>query len=458
MALASWPEMSETEHFVQFCETDAFLVSSVSKFISAGLIAGDASIILATQPHRESIEERLRADGPVFEAARKQGKYIALDAAAILSQIMVDGYLDAARFNEVIGGIIRQAAKSGCNVRVFGELVALLWADGKRAEAIRLEELWNEQAQTEAFSLFCAYPMQGFDGETYGAEFAEICRQHGRVIPTESYTALNDPDERLLAITLLQQKGNSLDVEVAERKRMEAALQESEAHFRFMTDEFISMASHELNTPLTSLIGYAHLLQYRLKKLGDEESLRFLTTINKQLDRLTRLINDMLDISRTQQGKLPYQEEFFDLDTLVRETLENLQARTFTHQLLLEGSTTAQVYGDRERIGQVLINLVSNAIKFSPAADKVIVRLSQEGDNAVVSVQDFGIGITEHHHSRIFERFYQATEPATKTYPGLGIGLYISSEIIKRHRGRIWLASQKDMGSTFSFSLPANPQ
>src|SRR5581483_10744730 len=115
MALASWPEMSETEHFVQFCETDAFLVSSVSKFISAALIAGDAGIILATQPHRESIEERLRADGPVFEAAREQGRYVALDAATVLSQIMVDGELDVTRFNEIIGGIVRQAAESGCN-------------------------------------------------------------------------------------------------------------------------------------------------------------------------------------------------------------------------------------------------------------------------------------------------------------------------------------------------------
>jgi signal transduction histidine kinase len=454
MAVASWRQISECEHFVQFCETDAFLVKSVSKFISAGLTKGDACLVLATQPHRESIEEHLKAEGWAITAARARGKYVSMDAAATLSQIMVDGSIDPERFHKIIGDIIKQAAKGSRNVRVFGELVALLWADGNRAAAIRLEELWNDLSRRHSFSLFCAYPMGGFDGEAHTMEFAEICKQHGRVIPGESYTALTDPDDRLLAITLLQQKGNSLEIEVAERRRVEAALQESEARFRFMAEEFINVASHELNTPVTSLIGFTHLLQNRLKKQGDEESLRFLATIIRQLNKLTRLIDDMLDISRAQQGKLRYQEELFDLDALVQETIGNLQAGTITHRLLLEGSTAAQVCGDSDRVGQVLINLITNAVKFSPTADKVIVRVTKDDENVMVSVQDFGIGIAAAHHKQIFERFYQVTGAAEKTQPGLGIGLYISSEIIKRHHGHIWVESKKDTGSTFSFSLP----
>jgi signal transduction histidine kinase len=219
-------------------------------------------------------------------------------------------------------------------------------------------------------------------------------------------------------------------------------------------DEFISMASHELKTPVTSLKGFAYILQNRLKKRDDEESLRFLASFNKQLNKLTKLINDLLDISRVQQGKLNYQEELFDLDALVQETIENLQAGTSTHQLLFEGGTAAQTCGDKDRVGQVLINLVTNAIKYSPVANRVIIRLSKEADNVMVSVQDFGIGIAGTYHQQIFERFYQVIDPVEKTYPGLGIGLYISSEIIKRHHGRIWVESQKGAGSTFSFSLP----
>ncbi|MBV9021179.1 MAG: ATP-binding protein [Ktedonobacteraceae bacterium] len=111
---------------------------------------------------------------------------------------------------------------------------------------------------------------------------------------------------------------------------------------------------------------------------------------------------------------------------------------------------------DKERLGQVFVNLLTNAIKYSPGADKVIVRLLRDGDQerAIVSVQDFGIGIDKTHHEKIFERFYQVTDPEEKTYPGLGIGLYISSEIVALHHGRMWVESSKGQGATFFVALP----
>jgi len=112
------------------------------------------------------------------------------------------------------------------------------------------------------------------------------------------------------------------------------------------------------------------------------------------------------------------------------------------------------VVGDRDRIVQVLINLITNAIKYSPVADTVVLRVTTDANQAVVSVQDFGIGIAQQHHDKIFERFYQVTDPQDRTYPGLGIGLYICSEIMRRHRGRIWVQSSKGQGSTFYMSLP----
>jgi signal transduction histidine kinase len=454
MVAVPWREIHEFEHFVQFCETDEFLITSVGKFISAGLMQGDTCIVPATQAHRDGFDEHLKAQGLAVSVARARGKYISLDAASTLSQIMVDGSIDQTCFYAVIGEIIQQAVKGGHSVRVFGELVALLWVEGNRAGAIHLEELWNELSRRYAFSLYCAYPMEGFDGEAYESEFAEICRQHARVIPGESYITLTNSDERLRAISLLQQKSNSLETEVVKRKQVEAALLESEARFRFLAESFISTTSHELKTPVTSLKGFAHILQNRLKKRGDEESLRFLASMNKQLNRLTRLINDLQDITRVQQGRLEYDEELFSLDALVRENVENLQVGTSTHRLLFEESQAAQVYGDKDRIGQVLTNLITNAVKYSPEADRVIIRLFNDGDNAVVSVQDFGIGIAAKHQGRIFERFYQVADPEEKTYPGLGIGLYLSSEIIKRHRGCIQVESENGVGSTFSFSLP----
>jgi signal transduction histidine kinase len=244
--------------------------------------------------------------------------------------------------------------------------------------------------------------------------------------------------------------------EIGERKKAEEALRESEAR----KDEFISMASHELKTPVTSLKGFTNILQRRLgKQGGDEQTLHYLSVMNAQLDKLSRLISELLDVSRIQTGKLAFQEEPFDLALLMHETVENLQAGTETHQILVESTGSVPVYGDKDRLGQVLINLLTNAIKYSPDADKVIVCVSNDQQAATVSVQDFGIGIAESHQQHIFERFYQVIDPTEKTYRGLGIGLYISSEIVKRHHGQLWVESKKGQGATFYMRLPvALPQ
>jgi signal transduction histidine kinase len=432
-----------SEHSVQFFETDTFLVNSVSEFIETGLRAGDACIVFATQPHREGIQERLAADGLNVSAALAQGQYVPFDAAATLSQFMVDGSPEPERFAEIVGDVIAEAAQGGRSVRIFGELVALLWADGNRTATVRLEELWNELSKTFSFSLFCAYPVHGFDGEIYEAQFTEICNQHSHVIPDENYTALSNPHEQLRVIALLQQKANSLEAEIVKRRELERR-----------KDEFISMASHELKTPVTALKGFTQLLLRRFKSRNDEESIRFLARMDSQINKLTKLISDMLDISKMQSGQLEYRMEPFDLAALAQEIVENVQGTIQTHLLILEKPPKVQVFGDRDRIGQVLINLLTNAMKYSPDADTVIVRIAIDGGNVLLSVQDFGIGIAEAYQKKIFEQFYQVNEPAEKTYPGLGIGLYIACKIIERHQGKLWVQSRKGEGATFSFCLP----
>ena len=684
--------MRASEHFVQFYEKDIFLLDSLSGFVSTGLAAGDACIVIATKAHRENLEERLKANGLDLAAAHMRGDYLSLDAVETLSKFMVDGLPEPERFAEVVGSVLVRAAKSQRSVRIFGDMVAQLWTEGNQAAAIRLEELWNDlYHKTYPFSLFCAYSMHDFDGEAHEVPFTEICKQHSRVIPGESYTALVSSDERLHAITLLQQKANSLEAEIAERKRAEERLRISENRYRRLfeeskdgilmvdpctgkitdanpamtellgctheqlldqefwqiglfpdreatlealrelqekqslcyatlplhtkdgqcrevefvgilyqadgytviqcnirditerkraeeehsrlaalvesshdaivgktldgiitswnqaaerlfgysasetvgkpitliipptlhqeeeeiigklrqgiriqhyetvrlrkdgtlidvslsispiknsagkvigaakiardiserkeldqrKDEFISMASHELKTPITALKGFTQLLHRRFKSRGDdEESLHFLARIDTQLNKLTKLISDLLDISKMQTGQLEYRMEAFDLDVLAQEMVENVQGTTQTHRLLLEKTAGVHILGDRDRMGQVLINLLTNAIKYSPDADRVIVRVAPDGENALVSVQDFGIGIAEAYQEKIFDRFYQVSDPEEKTYPGLGIGLYIVRQIIKRHQGHLWVQSQKGEGSIFSFSVP----
>jgi signal transduction histidine kinase len=184
------------------------------------------------------------------------------------------------------------------------------------------------------------------------------------------------------------------------------------------------------------------------------EGLYRLARMDAQVTKLTKLINDLLDLSKMQTGQLDYRVERFDLDALVQEIVENVQRTTQTHHLLLERQTQIEVFGDRDRIGQVLINLLNNAIKYPPQTDTVLVRVAKDQNKALVSVQDLGIGITKEHQYKICERFYQVTDPEEKTYPGLGIGLYISYEIVKRHGGQIWIESKKGEGTTFHFILP----
>lgn len=222
-------------------------------------------------------------------------------------------------------------------------------------------------------------------------------------------------------------------------------------------DEFISMTSHELKTPVTSLKGFTNVLQRRLTGQGDTQGLHYLARMDAQLNKLTTLISDLLDISRMQSGKLALRIEPLELDALIEETVEAMQAATSTHRLLIEGKTGARVLGDRERLAQIFINLLTNAIKYSPRAEQVKVHLLRDGERAIVSVQDFGIGIDKAHHKQIFQRFYQVSDSQEKTYPGLGIGLYISSEIVARHQGRMWVESSKGKGSTFFVALPLQP-
>jgi signal transduction histidine kinase len=219
-------------------------------------------------------------------------------------------------------------------------------------------------------------------------------------------------------------------------------------------DEFISIASHELRTPVTSIKGFTQILHRRFQRLGDDDAQRYLSIMDKQLDKLTALINDLLDLSKIQAGKLTLQTERFDLAVLVQESVEMMQQTTHSHRLVLDNYSEVQVVGDRDRLGQVLINLLTNAVKYSPNADKVIIRVFKDAEQAYVSVQDFGIGIQETEHEKIFERFYQAPAPLEQTYPGLGMGLYISNEIITRHSGRMWVESRKGEGSTFYIAIP----
>ncbi len=219
-------------------------------------------------------------------------------------------------------------------------------------------------------------------------------------------------------------------------------------------DEFIVMANHELKTPITSLKGFAQFLQRRFAKVGDQESAKLLLKMDAQVNKLTSLIEDLLDVTRIEAGKLQFHETYFPFDELVDEIIEEVQHATEKHTILREGLAKKLVYADKDRIGQVITNFLSNAIKYSADSHQITVNTSASNHQVTLSVQDFGLGIAKEQQPYVFERFYRVAGTTERTYPGLGIGLYISREIIKHQGGSIWLTSEKGKGSTFGFTLP----
>ena len=219
-------------------------------------------------------------------------------------------------------------------------------------------------------------------------------------------------------------------------------------------DDFLSIASHELKTPVTSLKAYTQLLQMDAIENGDKRRESMLSKMDSQIDKLTSLITDLLDTSKMQNGKLIYNKTFFQLNELIKEIVEEIQVTNVSHKIIIKKNIPLQLYADRERISQVLSNLLSNAIKYCPDCKDIIVKLEKKGEMALCSVQDFGNGIVKAQQDKIFERFYRVTGNNLHTYPGLGLGLFIVKEIIERHSGKIWFESEEGKGSTFYFSLP----
>lgn len=219
-------------------------------------------------------------------------------------------------------------------------------------------------------------------------------------------------------------------------------------------DEFISIASHELKTPVTSIKGYIQLLRYNFKEEGNTKAEEMLGRADAQVNKLSKLISELLDVSKIENGQLQYTQERFSLGELVKEMVQELLNFSNTHELSYTIEDDCMVYGDRHKIGQVISNLIENAIKYSPFKSAIMIDVKAANGNACCSVQDYGMGIPHEECSKIFERFYRVGGSLESTYSGLGLGLYISAEIIKKHNGKLTVQSEYGKGSTFSFELP----
>jgi two-component system, chemotaxis family, CheB/CheR fusion protein len=241
--------------------------------------------------------------------------------------------------------------------------------------------------------------------------------------------------------------------DITDRKKAEEERRENQLMHELLIrkDEFLSEASHELKTPVTTIKSSLQILKRLFEKHAEDALLQvFLVKANQQVNKLTDLISNIMDNSKIHTGKFFLNIKTVDIQEIILDVMVHKQGN---HEIEIENKVLRHVEADKHRLEQVLINFVTNAEKYSPAADKIIIRVSEQEENLLLEVQDFGIGIPDHLQAKIFERFYRVDHQSVQ-FSGLGLGLYISAEIIHFHHGEIGLRSEVGKGSTFWFSIP----
>jgi signal transduction histidine kinase len=446
-------------HVVQFYGQDGFLIDELSRFIGTALRTGESAVVIATMEHRDGLARKLKAQGLDTTKAFAQGRYVSLDAAETLAMITPGGWPHAIRFVEVIGSVIARAAAATEGktrpVAAFGEMVALLWAEGKPEAAIRLEQLWNDLARTHSFSLRCAYPMSSFCREEHGASLLKICAEHSAVIPGESYTALVSQDERLRTIAHLQQKAQALETEIAERRRVEEELRQSQAELESLV---------ELRTAAL------RQLSLRLLSLQDSERRRIARELHDSLGQYLvalKLNVDMLKKS-PERGELWSQSE-----ELTERCIAEVRALSYLlHPPTMDAVGIASaarwyVEGFSLRSGlkltldapedpvrlpdtielalfRVLQEALTNVHRHSGAsAANILIRRSSE--HVILEVRDNGRGMEQ----EMLDRFRE-------TGIGVGVGLMSMHERARELGGKVDLESDRS-GTLVRITIPVPP-
>ena len=497
---------SHTGHKVQFYENEEFLATSVAEFLGAGLTTGQSLVVIATEPHRSAFTSRLEKEGFDVSRAASSGQLTLLDAREMLRSFMNGSMPDPGRFRTTIGSVLETAGKRGDGqgvLRLYGEMVDLLWKDGNTDGAIRLEELWNDLSKTYSFSLLCAYAMGNFYKSADAERFASICRQHTHVVPTERYVSV-DEESRLVEISILQQRAHALQAELEHRRELEFRLREALAArgrveeqlrrsehelLELLADrerllkgerlaraeaedaraeaesatraksQFLAVMSHELRTPLNAIAGHVQLMAMGIHGPVTAAQREALDRVERSQRHLLRLINEVLNLARIETGRVEYNVEDVSVQDVIAELLPMVEPQLTAHGLVHEvnlPSVPLFVRADREKLCQVMLNLLSNAAKFTPAGGRVIIDVAtREGapGQVFIRVTDTGIGIPRNKCEAIFEPFVQVHVGPTRTTEGAGLGLAISRELARGMDGDLRVRSMSGQGSTFTLSL-----
>lgn len=361
--------------------------------------------------------------------------YLSKDATAIYTSedIVIEMANDAmiafwGKDRSIIGKPLQEAVpelKGQPFIRMLKNV--LLTGITDQGDAIAAETMKDGKLQTAYY----AYEYRAVKNEL-GVPY---CILHTASDVTDIVNARQAVDETLMQREALEQEQILINVKEEKQKH-----------------NFISMVSHELKTPLTSLNAYIQLMQSR--GLLDGFMTNTLDKAQQQVRKMATMINSFLNVSRLESGKIHLIKTNFELDKMICDAVEDARLIHSSYEINFEEDVPKWVYGDRDKLGSVISNLISNAVKYSDQGSKILVQSKIIENQIEVSVTDNGIGIQKQDLEKLFDRFYRVESMETTTISGLGIGLYLSAEIIQLHQGKIWAESIFGQGSTFHFTLP----
>jgi signal transduction histidine kinase len=446
-------------HLVQFYETVEFLARVVTDFIVEGLDADEPIVVIATEPHRRAFRAGLERRGLDPERLLASGRLTLIDAHELLTTLMVDEAPDRGRFMSSIDGLLTAAAgDDGRRVRAFGEMVDLLWQEGNRSGAVALEELWNELAERRSFTLLCAYVVGGLY-KVGAPDLHDVCAAHDDVGAPERARA--EVEAAVRSASLAREHSRALAAELEHSRAVERALRDALAERQALVTQlqetarlselFTAILGHDLRNPLNAIVTAAQL---GLRQSHDPaRTSRCSARILSSGLRMGRMIDQLLDLTRLGLGHdLPLSRAPADLAAIVRQVTDELQVAHPDRPITVEALGDTRGSWDEDRLGQVFSNLIGNAVHHGDASQGVRVVIDGSAPDRVRLDVHNGGTIAPDLIPRLFVPF--DAEKRRRSPQGLGLGLYISREVVTAHGGSVDVSSSDALGTTFAVSLP----
>ncbi|MGD0367689.1 MAG: HAMP domain-containing sensor histidine kinase [Acidobacteriaceae bacterium] len=446
-------------HTAHFYSSDSLLVSDIVQCLGATLAAGGAAVVIATPAHRAAFEEQLLSRGLDLAQIAQQGRWLSLDAAETLAEFMVEGWPDASRFAAHIGGLVDRltsavsatSASEEPQIAAYGEMVSVLWEEGKTEASIRLEELWNQLAQTRCFHLSCGWPLHFFARDTDGVSIQKICSEHDPVAPGQSYDAMSEDERRRYAV-VWQLRAQALEEET---HQLEAALRTTERLASI--GRLAATVAHEINNPLEAVTNLIYLARQNADLPEPVRSC--LVLADEELQRVSHIARQTLGF---------YRDSASPVSIAVPEAIDDMLAvyhrRVCRKQISLRKSihTSLRLLTLPGEFNQMVSNLISNAIDASPQGGAIELRAWPSVHPATgapgihVVVADRGPGIPEPIRLKIFTPFF-----TTKKDLGTGLGLWIVKGLVLkaggfiRCRSRVATPEAAGSGTVMMIFLPS---